>query len=183
MLLHKLMNRWNLLCQELRYYWYNSEKNISIGEGTIIERGAIISLQYGGSVKIGDNCILYRNSSIITHGGNIEIGNNCTVNPYTIIYGQGGGKIGDNVRIAGSSTIVPSNHIFSDISVPIYKQGLSMKGIEIGNDVWIGSGVRILDGVKISDGCVVGANSVVTKSTIKNGVYVGIPARLLKIRE
>lgn len=182
MIIHKITNRWVLFCQKLRYLWYNSSERITIGAGTIIEKGAFISLQYGGSVRIGSNCILYRNSAIITHGGDVVIGDNCTVNPYSIIYGQGGVKIGDNVRIASLSTIIPSNHIFTDTTIPIYQQGLSMKGITIGNDVWIGSGVRVLDGVTVADGCVIGANSVVTKSTIENGVYVGVPAKLLKTR-
>lgn len=115
-------------------------------------------------------------------GGDIIIGDNCTINPYTIVYGQGGTKIGNGVRIAAHSVIVPSNHIFDDPNEFIYKQGLSKKGIVIEDDVWIGAGVKILDGVTISKGSVIGANSIVTRSTEQNGVYVGIPAKLIKKR-
>ena len=86
------------------------------------------------------------------------------------------------MRIAASSTIVPSNHIFVDKDTFIYKQGLSKKGIVLEDDVWIGSGVRVLDGTTIKKGCVIGANSVVTKSTNTYGVYVGVPAKLIKYR-
>ena len=182
-LIYKLSNRFALIIQKARLWMYNGIRGISVGRGTIIEKGVVISLQYGGTITIGSNCILYRNSSLVTHGGDIIIGDNCTVNSYTIVYGQGGVKIGNNVRIAGLTTIVPSNHIFSDTTKPIYKQGLSMKGIVIDDDVWIGSGVRILDGVNISHGCVIGANSVVTKSTEPYGVYVGVPAKLIKKRK
>ena len=48
--------------------------------------------------------------------------------------------------------------------------------------MWLGAGVKVLDGVKISFGSVVGANAVVTKSTERNGVYVGIPAKKIKSR-
>ena len=44
---------------------------------------------------------------------------------------------------------------------PIPKQGLSRKGIKIGENVWIGAGARI------------GAGAVLTKSTRTKGVYAG----------
>ncbi|WP_446785264.1 acyltransferase [Macellibacteroides fermentans] len=100
----------------------------------------------------------------------------------SVIYGQGGTNIGNGVRIAAHCVIVPSNHIFDDPDEYIYKQGLSKKGIIIEDDVWLGAGVKVLDGVVIKKGCVFGANSVVTKSTEKNGIYVGIPAKLIKYR-
>jgi len=134
------------------------------------------------SIKIGDNTILQPYSYLHTDGGNILIGNNCTVNAFAVLYGQGGLRIGDNVRIATQVAIVPSNHIFDSLGVPIYQQGSEMKGVVIGDDVWIGAGAKILDGVHIADGCVIGAGSVVVASTEKNGIYVGVPAKLMRFR-
>lgn len=148
-----------------------------------IEHNVKLSTFYGGSINIGKNCELRNGSRILTYGGNITIGNNCSINPFTILYGQGNLVIGDNVRIAAHCIIIPSNHIFSDPDAPIAFQGLSKEGIIIHDDVWIGCGVRILDGVKIAKGCVIGAGSVVTKSTIPYGVYVGTPAKLIKKRK
>lgn len=181
-------NFYNLISTLSFKYWKFRARiisffGISIGFGTIIESKAIVRKQYGGEIIIGDNCYVSSGAQLLTHGGNIVIGNNCTVNPYTVIYGQGGVTIGNNVRIAAHCVIVPSNHIFSDTTVPIYLQGLSKKGIEIKDDVWLGVGVKVLDGVTIGEGCVVGANSVVTKSTEPYGVYVGIPAKKIKSRK
>lgn len=156
--------------------------NITLGKRIIIEKGVTLRSQYGGKITIGDNCQLSRGAQLLTHGGDIEIGKNTTINPYTVIYGQGGTIIGDGVRIAAHCTIVSGNHIFKDINTFIYKQGLSKKGIKIEDDVWIGSGVRIVDGVTIKKGCVIGAGSVLTKSTEPYSVYVGIPAKKIKNR-
>ena len=41
----------------------------------------------------------------------------------------------------------------------------------------------IVKGVNIKRGSVIGAKAVVNKSTEENGVYVGIPAKLLKNRK
>ena len=63
-----------------------------------------------------------------------------------------------------------------------YKQGETMLGIHIEDDVWIGAGVRVLDGVKIGQGAIVGAGAVVTKSIEKFCVYAGVPAKKIKTR-
>ena len=38
----------------------------------------------------------------------------------------------------------------------------------------------ILGGVTIAPGCVIGAGAVVTRSTERDGVYVGVPARRVR---
>jgi acetyltransferase-like isoleucine patch superfamily enzyme len=54
--------------------------------------------------------------------------------------------------------------------------------IVIGNDVWIGRGCLIQPGTVIEDGVVVAANSVVRGTLKSNGIYGGIPAKLIKYR-
>lgn len=119
---------------------------------------------------------------LLSYGGSIEIGDDCTVNPYSILYGHGGLKIGNGVRIAAHCTIIPSNHNFADRSVDIRLQGLTNLGITIEDDVWIGTGVRILDGVTIAKGCIVAAGAVVTQSTSPYTIVGGVPSRKLKDR-
>tara|TARA_R110001592_G_scaffold278865_2_gene546183 strand:- start:383 stop:937 length:555 start_codon:yes stop_codon:yes gene_type:complete len=46
----------------------------------------------------------------------------------------------------------------------------------------IGTGVVIMPGVTLAEGTVVGANSLVTKSTEPWTIYVGTPARPVKVR-
>lgn len=178
----KLIRRLTYVCGKLHAQCYNLKPGIKVQWGTLIEPGVVISTQGGGTITIGKDCYLYRGAQLYSMGGGILMGNNCSVNPYTVLYGAGGLTIGKGVRIAASTTIVPANHIFADRNKYIYKQGLDKKGITIEDDVWIGSGVRVLDGTIIRKGCVIGANSVLTKSTEEYGVYVGVPAKLIKQR-
>lgn len=182
-IIERLINYLQYKLNRMRCTYFNIIYGIGFGKHCLVEKGVIIKSVYGGKITIGDNCQISAGAQILTHGGDITIGSNCTVNPLSIVYGQGGVNIGNNVRIAAHCVIVPSNHIFADITVPIYLQGLSKKGITIEDDVWLGAGVKVLDGVTIGKGCVVGANSVVTKSLEPYGVYVGIPAKLLKYRK
>lgn len=173
----------NKIIPVIRKYKYCLHPNLKLAKGVRIGSHVIMSNWNGGRIDIEKQTCIESNAMILSMGGNISIGSNCTINPFTIIYGQGGCYIGNGVRIAAHCTIIPSNHQFIDSSVPIFRQGLINKGIVIEDDVWIGTGVRVLDGVHIAKGSVIGAGSVVTKSTEPYGVYVGVPAIKIKNRK
>lgn len=156
---------------------------IFLGEKTRLEAGAVLSTQYGGKITIGEKCMIGRGAMILTYGGDIQIGDRCGVNPYTILYGHGGLKIGNDVRIAVHCVVIPANHTFSDSDKTISQQPLTKKGIIIGNDVWVAAGVRILDGVRIGNGAVIGAGAVLTKDVPDYSINVGVPARVIGTRK
>ena len=156
--------------------------NVKIGFGTAVEIGASIVAESNGVVTIGANSLIGRFSYIKSFGGVVDIGDNVSINAYTYISGAGGITIGKNSRIASHVSIMTSNHVFSDRSKPICKQGLSKVGVTIGEDVWIGSGVRILDGVIIGNGAIVAAGAVVNKDVMPYSIVGGVPAKLIKMR-
>jgi acetyltransferase-like isoleucine patch superfamily enzyme len=99
-----------------------------------------------------------------------------------VLYGHGNLTIGDNVLIAGHCLIIPANHVFTDINIPISNQGETKKGIIIEDNVWIGSGCRILDGITIGTGAIIAAGAVVNKDVLPNTIVGGVPAKLIKNR-
>lgn len=135
-----------------------------------------------GSITIGENTLIRENVCIFTYGGAVKIGSNVSINPNVLIQANGGVTIGDDVRIAGNTSIIAGNHIFSSKEKVIWRQGMSTKGIVIQNDVWIGTGVSILDGVTVGHGSIIAAGSVVTKDVRPMSVYAGVPAKYLKER-
>ena len=117
-----------------------------------------------GWIEIGKESYIFPYSQLRTFEGWIRIGDSCTVNRLSILYGNGGLDIGNNVSISPNVTIMAQNHVFIDPNILIQEQGISGFGIKIGDDVWIGAGAIILDGVTIGKGSVIGAGAVVTKS-------------------
>jgi len=136
----------------------------------------------GGRIVVGKDTRLDIGVVLRAYGGFISIGNHCSLNPYCVLHGKGGIRIGNGVRIASHTVIVASNHNFEDPAVFIHKQGISAAGIIIEDDVWIGAGARILDGVTVRRGSVVGAGAVVTHSTNVGAVVAGVPARQIRSR-
>ena len=155
--------------------------------GIVVDRSATIHPRAilepsGGKIIIGKRTFIDVGVIVRPLGGFIKIGDDCSVNAYSILYGGGGLKIGNNTRIGAHTVIVPSNHVFSDPHTLIKDQGLQQCGITIEEDVWIGTGVRVLDGVVLGKGSVVGAGAVVTKSVPPRTVVGGVPAKQISTR-
>jgi len=157
-------------------------KNIKLGVGCVIESGVTLNLEHGGVIILNKNVILRSGAIVATCGGNIEIGDNSGIQHYTVVYGHGGLTIGKYLWIAAQCVIIPANHGIVLCEQPIYNQPLSKIGIVIDDNVWVGAGSMILDGTHIESGTVIAAGSVVKNRTVKDGIYGGVPAKLLKMR-
>jgi len=151
-------------------------KGCKVDWSTIIHPSAVIELS-GGIIQIGPRTHIDRGVIIRAMGGRIQIGADCNVNAYSFLSGAGGLDISKSVMIGSHVSIYASNHKFADFSVPMNEQGLTLKGIEIEQDVWVCTGVRILDGVRIGSGSVLASGAVITKSTEPYSINAGVPAR------
>lgn len=155
-------------------------RNIRLGSYSVITDDAVLDAR-DGSISIGCRCHI-NGARLISNGGSISIGDNCTVNPFAVLYGHGGLSIGNNVMIATGSVIVPANHCFDSLDVPMKLQGLTTLGISIDDNVWVGANVTILDGVHIGTGSIVAAGAVVTRNVLPMTIVAGVPAKQIGLR-
>lgn len=152
---------------------------LTLGRGVVLGRCQIICT---GPVVLGDAVEIRDYAILDAQGGPICVGARTTVNPYCVLYGAGGLRIGRNVAIATHTVIIPANHGFDDLDRPIIDQPISQEGVEIGDDVWLAARVVVLDGVKVGRGAVIAAGAVVTRDVAPEHIAAGVPARVLRSR-
>ena len=52
--------------------------------------------------------------------------------------------------------------------------------VRVGNETWIGAGSTVINNTEICSGCMIGAGAVVIRSIPEEGVYVGVPAKMIR---
>jgi acetyltransferase-like isoleucine patch superfamily enzyme len=160
-------------------------EDIWLGQRAYIDHGAYLhggegGLRVGAGSWIMNGCRLHVfNFRGLPHAG-IHIGARTFVGEGSIMRGQGGIVVGDNVLFGPATRILAVNHVFVDPDVPIMDQGITAQGIRIEDNCWIGAGATVLDGVTIGRGSCVGAGAVVTKTIPPYSLAVGVPARVIR---
>lgn len=109
-------------------------------------------------VTIGEGTIICAGNIITT---NIEIGNHVIINLDC--------TIGHDVILRNYTTILPSANVSGNVV--------------IGKKTTIGTGSAIIQGISIGKQCMIGAGSVVNKAITDYATAVGIPARVIKVKE
>ena len=163
-----------------------NSKNIAFGKSVTIDKFCDIdgysseAIVFGDCVKIGAYSFLSSTSHLSKYGKGLKMGNNSAIGQFTEFGAAGGIEIGNDVIMGSYISFHSENHNFSDSQKLIREQGVTSKGIKIGNNVWVGAKVTFLDG------SIVGNNSVVAAGAVVNGIYPdnsiigGVPAKVLK---
>jgi acetyltransferase-like isoleucine patch superfamily enzyme len=108
------------------------------------------------------------------------VGKGCFIGEFSLLRGQGGVHIGDDVLLAPRVQVLAVNHVFDDPDRAIIKQGITAQGIVVEDGAWVGAGAILLDGVHVGARSVVGAGAVVTQDVPPRSVAVGTPARIVR---
>jgi acetyltransferase-like isoleucine patch superfamily enzyme len=160
---------------------------IRLGRGVYLDEGVYLHALPNG-IDIGENTYVLSHAELhvfnfrnLPNAG-IRIGRNCLISEFTVLRGQGGISIGDNVYTSPHVQIVAVGHVFDDPGRPIVEQGITARGVVIEDDVWLGSGAIVLDGVRIGKGAVIAAGAVVTQDVPPRTVVGGVPATVLRDR-
>ena len=147
----------------------------------IIGKNCEIKCTSGSYLKITNSIIKSGTIIVADHNSEIEIinsfiGYNC------VIVSRNKITIKKNCLIAEMVVIRDQNHKFEESNLIISKQGFKVSPITIEDNVWLAAKSTILAGSIIGKNTVVGANAVVRGKLDCNSVYVGVPAKKVKIQ-
>lgn len=113
------------------------------------------SVLYSSSVKIGEGSIVCAGTIMtvdISVGKHVIINLDCT--------------LGHDDIIEDYVTLYPSINVSGNV--------------RIGKETELGTGSQIIQGINIANHVILGAGSVVCKSIVEEGTYVGVPVRKIK---
>jgi len=126
-------------------------------------------------VVILPNAVIGENCNICSHSfieNDVKIGNNVTVK--CGVYLWDGITIEDNVQIG-------PNVSFTNDKYPRAKQAFEVQRTIIKKNASIGAASVILGGITIGENTMIGAGSVVTKDVPANELWIGNPAKFVRV--
>lgn len=184
--------------------YIDNNKNISISADSLnigenVSFGSDIKIDVRGTFEIGNYSRLGSNTEILGHdiilgehlfnssglrvggGGrqnpnaSLKIGDRCTIHNNFI-------NVCENIDIGNDVGLSPETSILSHGYWLSVLDGFpaSFSSVSIGNGVIVGYRSLVMMGVSIPSECVVGAQSVVSKTLHKKGIYAGSPAKFIR---
>lgn len=184
-----MKNKYSLSKKVLLFYWLIKTKLICSQARLIrfpIDIRGRKYIDFGKKLTTGVGCRLEAFSSNTLK--TLHFGDNVQLNDYVHITAMKHVAIGNNVLMAGKIYISDCVHGYynkddeenSFPDVPPVQRAYQVKGVVVGDNVWLGEGVCVLPGVTIGRGAVIGANAVVNKDIPAYCIAVGVPAKVVK---
>lgn len=160
---------------------------IIIGDRVIVSDGVSLGGRCSEEIgiTIGNDVVIGPDVGISTKNGRVTIGNNVNISHGASIGAIDGTEvdIGDYVLIAPYTYIGGVRYRTDRIDIPIALQGLDPHGgVRIGKNAWLGTRSIVLDGNSVGHDAIVGAGAIVTHDVPPFGVAVGMPAKVIRMR-
>lgn len=162
----------------------------SFGRGVSIHYTCELQRFYANRIRIEDAVIVDREVWLNVPEASSDpepamvIGKRCAIGRWSVISAKNRICLEEDVLLAPAVFITDHNHEYSDIAVPILRQGATPGGrVLIERGCWLGYGSMVLathGDVIVGQHSVVGAYAVVTQSCPSYSVLVGNPARVVK---
>ncbi len=167
---------WRRLFTPAGWRW-QTDGPVFFGKGLELEIGKRGTVRFGRFVWIGDGTKIRCHEGEVEIGAKTVIGQECTISAYRLV------RIGEQCVIADRAMFIDFDHGVVEVERPIRLQGIYMRNVEVGSNVWVGYGACVLRGTSVGDNSILGTAAVVTRDIPANAVVAGIPARILRMRD
>ncbi|MGE3704927.1 MAG: DapH/DapD/GlmU-related protein [Vicinamibacterales bacterium] len=158
---------------------------IHIGSNVVIDDNCLLDAkgESNAGIRIGDGVFVGRNTILSCKNGDIELAEGANLGFNCEVFSASRVRIGAHVLMAAYAYVIGGDHVVTGAGTPVIAQGRRSLGVEIGEGSWLGAGAKVLDGVTIGADAIVGAGAVVRDAVPARAVAVGVPARVVSMRD
>jgi len=167
---------WRRIFTRAGWRW-QTDGPVFFGRDLEIEIGRSGTVRFGRFVWVGDGTKIRCHEGEVEIGAKTVIGQDCTISAYRRV------RIGEQCVIADRAMFIDFDHGVVEVERPIRVQGIYMRDVAVGSNVWVGYGACVLRGVNVGDNAILGTSTVVTRDIPANAVVAGVPARILRMRD
>jgi len=159
----------------LLWLWYSFDRTVVGGQNVWLGVQLRRILARHIFRKCGENFKCFQDTEF-SFGYNLEVGDDVVVHRHVLLDDRGGISLGDRVSIADYANIYSHTH-----SIVEQKDVTNAQTI-IEKDVRITYHATVLAGVHVAENSMVGAMAMATKDVRSYHVYVGIPAKSVRVK-
>jgi acetyltransferase-like isoleucine patch superfamily enzyme len=159
----------------LLWLWYSFDRTIAGGQNVWL--GVLLRRMLAGHIfkTCGENFKCFQHTEF-SFGYNMEVGNNVVVHRHVLLDDRGGISLGHNVSISDYANVYSHTHSI------VEQRDVTNARTVIDDNVRITYHATILAGVHVGENAMVGAMAMATKDVRPYHVYVGIPAKSVKVK-
>jgi acetyltransferase-like isoleucine patch superfamily enzyme len=159
----------------LLWLWYSFDRTVAGAQNVWL--GVLLRRLLAKHIfkRCGENfkCFQFTEFSF---GYNLEVGDNVVVHRYVLLDDRGGISLGNNVSISDFANIYSHTHSI------VEQRDVTNATTVIEDNVRITYHATVLAGVHVGENAMVGALAMATKDVRPYHVYVGIPAKSVKVK-
>jgi acetyltransferase-like isoleucine patch superfamily enzyme len=159
----------------LLWLWYSFDRSVAGGQNVWLGVELRRVLARHIFKRCGENFKAFQNVEF-SFGYNVEVGDNVVVHRHVLLDDRGGIVLGNNVSISDYANIYSHTHSI------VEQRDVTNATTVIEDGVRITYHATVLAGVHVHEQGMVGAMAVATKDVRPYHVYVGIPAKSVRVK-
>jgi acetyltransferase-like isoleucine patch superfamily enzyme len=159
----------------LLWLWYSFDRTVLGGQN--VQLGVDLRSMLAQRIfkKCGENFKAFQHVEF-SFGYNMEVGDNCVVHRHVLLDDRGGIVMGNRVSVSDYANIYSHTHSIVD------QKDVTDAVTRLDDGVRITYHATVLAGVHVGEEAMVGAVAVATKDVRPYHVYVGIPAKSVRVK-
>ena len=163
------------LVKPLLWLWYSFDRTVVGGQN--VDLGVKLRRLLAKKIfrRCGENFKAFQHVEF-SFGHNMEVGDNVVIHRHVLLDDRGGIRLGNNVSVSDYANIYSHTHSIVD------QRDVTNALTILEDGVRITYHATVLAGVHVGEQGMVGANAVATKDVRPYHVYVGIPAKSVRVK-